>query len=186
MTEVIQSEPVDMDPHPSGTPDAPPPLAAGFEDPTCNCPMESRNHLSVRRKIPEILRIWYESSREVIVIFLFEYRVYYKFSTAGGFSLRSTLQELSREHIFLIINEFGIGAPDINMAYDEALKERLLLVSRRDNPGQGKDEVGLMSRARLQEYVLNHDVRTGKRKAGLDARSTKRRAGPRRESSEEL
>lgn len=61
--EDIQSEPVDMDPHRSGTPDPPPLLAAGFEDPTCNCSMEDRNYISVRRKNPGILRIWYQSSR---------------------------------------------------------------------------------------------------------------------------
>jgi hypothetical protein len=123
-----------MDPYPSGTPDPPPPLAAGFEDPSCICPMESKNYLSVRRSVSDILKIWYQSEREVIVIFLFESRIYYKFSTAGGFNLRSTLQDLSRKHIFLVINEFGLGIPDINKTYEEALKERLLLVGKRDNP----------------------------------------------------
>lgn len=36
------SEAVDIDPYPSGTPDPPPPLAAGFEDPSCICPMEKK------------------------------------------------------------------------------------------------------------------------------------------------
>lgn len=52
--------------------------------------------------------------------------VYAKFSTAGGFNLRSTLQDLSRENIFLVINGFGIRIPDINRAYDEALRVRVL------------------------------------------------------------
>ena len=128
------SEPVDMEPYLSGTPDPPPPLAAGFEDPSCNCPLERKSYISVRRKVPEILKIWYQSQREVIVVFLFESRVYYKFNTTGGFNLRSLLQDLSREHIFIVINDFGIGTPDINRTYEEALKERLLLVGKRDNP----------------------------------------------------
>jgi hypothetical protein len=180
------SEPVDMEPYPSGTPDPPPPLAAGFEDPSCNCPLERKNYISVRRKVPEILKIWYQSQREVIVVFLFESRIYYKFNTTGGFNLRSLLQDLSREHIFIVINGFGIGMPDINRTYEEALKERLLLVGKRNNPAQGKNEVGMMSLDRLQEYVLNYDIHLGKRKADTDDRSTKRIAGPRRESSEEL
>lgn len=139
----------------------------------------------MRRSVADILRIWYQSQREVIVIFLFESRIYYKFSTAGGLNLRSTLQDLSRKHIFLVINEFGIGIPDINKTYEEALKERLLFVGKRDNPAQGKNEVGLISLDRLQEYVLNYNVQTGKRKADTDDRTTKRLQGPSRESSEE-
>lgn len=108
----------------------------------------------------------------MIVIFLFEFRVYYKFNRTGGFNLRSTtLQCLSRQHIFLIINYFGIRVTDIHIAYDEALKERLLLVGRRDNPGQEKDDVGVISVDELREYVLNYDVHTGKRKADIGARS---------------
>ncbi|CBF84449.1 predicted protein [Aspergillus nidulans FGSC A4] len=140
-----------MDPHPSGNLDPPPPLAADFEDPSCNYPLERKHYLYGHRKIPEILRMWYQSSREVIIIFLFESRIYYKFNRAGGFNLRSTLQDLSREHIFLIINDFGIRVPDTHKAYDEALKERLLLVARRDNPGRRKDDVGQISVDKLRE-----------------------------------
>lgn len=74
----------------------------------------------------------------------------------------------------------------LHRAYDEALKERLLLVGRRDNPGQRKDDVGQISVDRIREYVLNNDVHTGKRKADMDVRPTKRHVEPRRESSEEL
>jgi hypothetical protein len=70
----------------------------------------------------------------VIVIFLFEFRIYYKFNITGGFTLRSLLQDLSRDHLFIVINDFGIGIPDINKTYEEALKERLLLVRKRDSP----------------------------------------------------
>lgn len=122
----------------------------------------------------------------MIVIFLFGFRIYYKFSTAGELNLRSTLQDLSREHIFLVINDFGVRAPNINRAYDEAIKERLLLVGRRDNLAQGKDEIGVMSLDKLRKYVLNYDVHTGKRYADVSSGLDKRRAGPSRQSSEEL
>lgn len=36
------------------------------------------------------------------------------------------IRDLPREHIFLVIDDFGLGVPDINRAYDEALKDRLL------------------------------------------------------------
>lgn len=180
------SEPVEIEPHPSGTPDTPPPLAPGFEDPSCNCPMETKNYLSVRRKVPEILKIWFQSEKQVIVIFLFELRTYFKFDLTGGANLQLKLQDLSREHIFILINEFGIGTPDINKTYEETIKERLLLVSKRDNPAQGKNEVGMISLDKLQEYILNYDVHTGKRKAITNESPRKRRAGPTRESSEEL
>lgn len=169
ITEEIFSEPVEIEPHPSGTPDAPPPVAPGFEDASCIGPMEQRNHLTVRRRVPEILNIWFQAQHEVVVIFLFESRTYFKFSQTGGFNLRSTLQDLSREHIFITINEFGIGTPDINKTYEETLRERLLLVCRRDNPAQGKDEIGMISLDRLQDYILNYDILTGKRKADNNA-----------------
>ncbi|KAJ5458804.1 hypothetical protein N7530_010748 [Penicillium desertorum] len=96
------------------------------------------------------------------------------------------LSDLSREHIFIVINEFGIGTPDINKTYKETIKERLLLVSKRDNLAQGKNEVGMISLDKLQEYILNYDVHTGKRKAITNESPRKRRTGPTRESSEEL
>ncbi|KAJ5302310.1 hypothetical protein N7508_007173 [Penicillium antarcticum] len=180
------SEPVEIEPYPSGTPDAPPLLAPGFEVPSCNCLMETKNYLSVRRKVPEILKIWFQSQREVIVIFLFESRAYFKFSLVGGVNLRLVLQDLSREHIFIVINEFGIEMPDINKTYEEALKERLLLVSKRDNPAQGKNEVGMISLDKLREYVFKYDIHTGKRKATLNEEPRKRHAGTTKDPSEEI
>jgi hypothetical protein len=54
------SDPVDMEPYPSGISDLSPPLAAGFEDPSCNCLLERKNYISVRRKVPKILKMWYQ------------------------------------------------------------------------------------------------------------------------------
>ncbi|KAG0152872.1 hypothetical protein PDIDSM_2677 [Penicillium digitatum] len=73
--EDIISEPVEMDHHPSGTPDRDvPPLAAGFEE--TSQPMETKSYITVHRKVPEILAMWYESRQEVIVVYLFESRIY--------------------------------------------------------------------------------------------------------------
>lgn len=175
--EDLPSEPVEIEPYPSGTPDPPPPIAPGFEEASCIQPMEKENLLSVRRKVPEILNIWFRSQREVIVLFLFESRTYYKFSGASGFNLRAALQNFSREHIFITINEFGIGTPDINKTYEAALKERLILVGKRDSPAQGKDEIGLISLDKLQDYVLKYDIQIGKRKGDLQEEGSRKR-GP--------
>jgi hypothetical protein len=189
MIEEEISEPIEFDPHPPGTPDRDlvtpsPPLAAGFEDISCNGPMDSKNYLSVHRKVPEILNMWYQSDQEVIVVYLFESRAYYKFSPLGGFSLRGTLQDLSRDHRFLVINEYGLGTPDMNKVYDAALEQRLVLVGKLDKPSQGIDHDGDISLDNLREYVLNYDIHTGKRKGNTEFnRITKRQKD--RETSEE-
>lgn len=66
-------------------------------------------------------------------MFLFESCIYYKFTTGDGYNLRSTLQDLARDYYFLFINQYRVGIPDINKAYEEVLKERLVLVTKRDN-----------------------------------------------------
>lgn len=126
------SKPVEIEPYPSGTLDPPLPLAVGFEDLCLNGLMEIKNYISMYRKVTKILRIWLQSLKEVVVLFLFECRAYYKFDLAGGFKLNSIIQDLSKEYIFLILNKFSLGSPDINVIYEEALKQRLLLVSKRD------------------------------------------------------
>ena len=179
------SEPVEMEPYPSGTPDPPPPLAAGFEDPCSNGPMEIKNYISVHRKVAEILRIWLQSPKEVAALFLFECQAYYKLDLAGGFKLNSTIQDLSKEHIFLVLNEFSLGSPDINAIDEEALNQRLLLVSKRDSPAQSKDEDGLISLDRLRDYVLSYDIRTGKRKRDLSEQTGQHYKIPGRELSKQ-
>lgn len=174
LVEEDTSEPIELANHPSGTPDRDaPPLAAGFEE--TSQPMETKNYLSVRNKVPEILSTWYRSHQEVIVLYLFESRVYYKFFLGGGFNLRAVLQDLASDHLFMVINEYGIGTPDMNKVYEAALKERLILVGKIDNPSHGNDMEGTISLDKLRDYVLDYDVHTGKRKAdSTDNRSRKR------------
>lgn len=162
--EEFISEPVEMDHHPSGTPDRDvAPLAAGFEE--TSQPMETKSYITVHRKVPEILSTWYKSHQEVIVVYLFESRIYYKFFLDGGFNMRAILQDLARDHIFLVANQYGLGTPDVNRVYETALEERLILVGKTDNPSHEKGLEGTISLDKLRDYVLNYDVHTGKRKA---------------------
>lgn len=183
MEEGFLSEPVEMDPHPTGTPDRDfPPLAAGFEE--TSQPMETKNFVTLHQKVPEILSTWFKSHQEVIVVYLFESRIYYKFPLTGGYNLRATLQDLAKNHIFAVLNEYGLGTPDVNKVYEESLKERLILVGKTDNPSHEKQLEGTISLDKLRDYVLNYDVHTGKRKAD----STANRPGKRQKdrTSEEL
>jgi hypothetical protein len=162
--EDMISASLELNDHPSGTPDRDiAPLAVGFEE--MPQPMETRSYITVHRKVPEILSMWYQSHQEVIVVYLFESRIYYKFSLNGGFNLRAILQDLARDHVFVVVNQYGLGTPDVNRVCEEALKERLILVGKTDNPSQEKGLEGTISLDKLRDYVLNYDVHTGKRKA---------------------
>lgn len=174
------SAPVDIEPHPDGTPSDPlpqaigaedqshhEPLAAGFEDLTCVAPMESRTFIAGRRRVQEILTIWFQSRKEVIVIFEFDHRAYYKFRLEGGHSLRTTLKDLSRDFVFVIFNDYGLGTPDINATYEEVVKTRLLLAYSRNNPVTKKRADGVELEASmedLRDYFQKYDINTGKRK----------------------
>lgn len=69
----------------------------------------------------------------------------------------------------MVINKYGLGTPDMNMVYKAALKERLILVGKTDNPSHDKQLEGTISLDTLRDYVLNYDVHTGKRKADTTA-----------------
>lgn len=174
LVEEDTSKPIELANHPSGTPDHDaPPLAASFEE--TSQPIETKNYLSVRNKVPKILSTWYQSHQEVIVLYLFESQVYYKFFLGDGFNLRAVLQDLASNHLFIVINEYGIGTPDMNKVYKAALKERLILIRKIDNPSHGNDMEGTISLDKLRDYVLDYDIHTGKRKADFtDIRSGKR------------
>lgn len=74
-----------------------------------------------------------------------------------------------------MINEYGIGTPDINKVYKVALKERLILVGKIDNLSHGNDMEGTILLDKLRDYVLDYDIHIGKRKADfIDIRSGKR------------
>ncbi|GKZ40147.1 hypothetical protein AbraIFM66950_002643 [Aspergillus brasiliensis] len=155
------------------------PLAAGFEDHISKAPLEKKAVVSLHRKVTDILRLWYESENTtLVVLFLFESRAYYKFLIQSELGLRSTLRDLGRDHYFLIIDDYGIKAPDMKDINEAALREHLVLVGRKCGPGQGFEEQdGQISVDNLRDYVIKFDVRTGKRKAAESpSMSAKRRA----------
>jgi hypothetical protein len=78
-SEVLEIEDKDgrleLESYPSGTPDRDiPPLAVGFEE--ISQPIEKLHHLLSNRRIPEILSMWFQSQQEVILLYLFETRMY--------------------------------------------------------------------------------------------------------------
>lgn len=181
LPELVVSEPVDLEPHPPGTPDRfmdgveiDPPLAHGFEDYTCKAPLEKRAEISLHRSATQVLDMWRESdNRDLIVLYMFESRGYIKFLAQGGLNLRLTLNDLGRDHYFLTINGDEVEAPE--NVYDDALEKRLVLVGRRDAPsheiGNGYGQISL---SELREYLSAYAVQTGKRK--LEDNSSQSRA----------
>ncbi|RDH38292.1 hypothetical protein BDQ94DRAFT_156322 [Aspergillus welwitschiae] len=168
----FNSSPVELLPHPSGTPDrdhmsgAEPtaPLAAGFEiEPA---PLGRLNHITLHRDVRAILHQWYRSANtRLIILFLFESRAYYKFRTSDNYALRGTLLDLSREHYFLVVGHNGEMQSPANI-YEETLKARLVFVGKKDHPtneehGATNSRITVDS---LRRYASNYDVRTGKRK----------------------
>lgn len=74
-----------------------------------------------------------------------------------------------------MINKYRIGTLDMNKVYKAALKERLILIGKIDNPSYRNDMEGTILLDKLRDYVLDYDVHIGKRKAdSIDNRSRKR------------
>lgn len=175
LPEIVVSEPVDLEPHPPGTPDHlmegvefDPPLAHGFEDYTCKAPLERRAEISLHRSATQVLDMWLESdNRDLIVLYMFESRRYIKFLAQGGLNLQLTLNDLGRDHYFLTIKGDEVAAPED--VYEDALEKRLVLVGRKNAPSRGIwDGYGQISLSKLREYLSAYAVRTGKRKPEED------------------
>src|SRR5699024_10965260 len=113
----------------------------------------------------------------LIILFMFESRSYYKFGLDSESALRSTILDLQRGHYFLTINDHGVVAPDLDKIHEVARQERLILVGKHNGPNNAiENQSGQISCDDLREYAANFDVRTGKRKAGEDlSRNAKRR-----------
>ncbi|KAJ5946389.1 hypothetical protein N7454_003228 [Penicillium verhagenii] len=173
----VVSEPIPLYPHPSGTPEPSLPLACGFEDLSCIAPMECEAFISSRKTTAEILSDWSQSRKEVIVIWMFELRAYYKFKLGDSLALRSLIKNLSRNHIFMIIKEDfdGMGVPEIENTLKEAIEQRLLVGAKQDNPSGTRTETTIDY---LKQYVKEYDIHTGKRKIDAigESRDSIRRA----------
>lgn len=75
----------------------------------------------------------------------------------------------------MVVNQYRLRTPDVNRVYEEALKERLILVRKIDNLSQEKGLEGTILLDKLRDYVLSYDVHTGKRKADSIATRPRKR-----------
>ncbi|PWY96042.1 hypothetical protein BO94DRAFT_601220 [Aspergillus sclerotioniger CBS 115572] len=167
------TSPVELLPHPPGTPDhdlmlgaeQQSPLAAGFE--TVSAPLDRLHYISLHRSVRSILQLWYQSANtSLIVLFLFETRAYYKFRLSDSYALRGTLTDLSREHYFLVIGDSGELQSAANIT-NEALKSQLVFVGKKNGPAHHElfnEEDAQISVDNLRRYASAFNVRTGKRK----------------------
>ncbi|KAJ5249293.1 hypothetical protein N7468_000744 [Penicillium chermesinum] len=137
------------------------PLAVGFEE----------------KKAETILKDWFESENtQLVVFFLLESREYYKFLKEDVNVIRSEIRFLSQEHRFLSIHEdYGLQSPDFDKTLDEALRQQLILVERKDKAGNPNIPEDTMSVDQLREYMKVWDVKSGKRKAGDDHKKPNKR-----------
>ncbi|KAJ6166464.1 hypothetical protein N7470_001911 [Penicillium chermesinum] len=153
------------------------PLAAGFEGPDHSGQVNKRNGIAHRKKAETILKDWFESENtQLVVFFLLESREYYKFLKEDVNVIRSEIRFLSQEHRFLSIHEdYGLQSPDFDKTLDEALRQHLILVERKDKAGNPNISEDTMSVDQLREYMKVWDVKSGKRKAGDDQKKPNKR-----------
>jgi hypothetical protein len=71
-------------------------------------------------------------------------------------------------------SENRLYIPESDQIYNAALKTRLILVGKKDNPKHRKGEESI-SIDKLHEYLLEYDIHTGKRKADSDVDQPKKR-----------
>lgn len=173
-TESPERSPVSLQPHPGGTPDndhmtweSQVPMAAGFEDAFNIGDLRSKIYMAHHRKIPEILSLWHQSiNQSVVVIYLFEDRVFYKFPAIDDFALRAFLTDLAREFTLMEIHsDYGLSIPDVNNICETALSGHLIVAARKGNPSQKKLEGVEMTLDEFRDYIKTYDVQTGKRYA---------------------
>lgn len=157
--------------HPSGTPDNgltdfETPLAAGFEDKRHIGPLNHKTAIAHNRGLGEILKLWYQSQNTtLVVLFLVESREYFKIPVQESLTLRTRLKDLSNDHVFYIYdNEYGFTNPGLQDLPDQAMRNRLVFVFRRDRPREWKPEYGEDPRLEIEQYLESFNVHTGKRK----------------------
>jgi hypothetical protein len=147
------------------------PLAAGFEDEISIGSLNQRCEITVHRSATEILSTWcLNGNPELIVFFLFDSRAYYKFLVTEQLHMRQTINTLSSDHYFLVIDQNTARTADREDLLNEAITRRLILVGLNDGAQVDKtksplDENGRISLLDLKEYLEKYDVVTGKRKA---------------------
>jgi hypothetical protein len=142
-----------------------PPMAAGFEDLLNINSLKSKIHMAHHRKIPEILSMWHQSNNQsLVVIYLFEDRIFYKFRATESFALRSFLTDLARDFTLMEIHtDYGLSIPDMNKICETELSNHLIVAARKGNPSHKKPQDAEMSLDQFRNYVKTYDVHTGKR-----------------------
>jgi hypothetical protein len=101
--------------------------------------------------------------------------MYYKFFLSGGPNLLATLQDLAKAHILIApASKNRLYIPESDQIYNTALKTRLIVVGKKDNPKHRKGEESI-SIDKLYKYLLEYNIYIGKRKADSDVDQPKKR-----------
>lgn len=137
-------------------------MAAGFEDELTMGDMEVKLYVTHHGRFPEILNMWRRSSKQnLVVVYLFEDRVFYKFRATDNFSLRSFLKNLARDFILMESHaSYGLSIPK---SWGKSLANHLIVACRKDSPAKKRPLSAEMSMDEFRNYIGNYDIQTGKR-----------------------
>jgi Protein of unknown function (DUF3723) len=140
-----------------------PPKAAGFEDDENIGPFAELCYISHHRGSREIIEKWYqERDPDLVVLFLFDRRAFYKFRRNSTKELSDRIYYLAQENYFCAICNNVISIP-----YQETvaalLRFSLLLVGSKDGPTRTISSEGSLTLKDLERYVVCFDPKTGKR-----------------------
>lgn len=141
-----------------------PPKAAGFEDDENIGPLAELCYISHHRGSREIIEKWYhDRDPDLVVLFLFDRRAFYKFRRNSSRELSDRIQYLAQENYFCAICDNVISIP-----YQETvaalLRFSLLLVGSKDGPSTTTDREGALTLKDIEQYVVILDPKTGKRR----------------------
>lgn len=167
------STPIPLEQHLSGPPHREidvtrtAPLAAGFEDELSKAPVSQRMPITIRHYTASqtLSDLDHLGAPNLVVFFLFCSREYIKFFTDDSMAMRLAINDLSRDHYFLIIKDDKIISPRLKDLVEETTNRRLLLVGQTKRPyGLENRSTGLVKEL-LEDYISKYDAHTGKRRA---------------------
>ncbi|KAL3459613.1 hypothetical protein BJX64DRAFT_264634 [Aspergillus heterothallicus] len=177
--EMINSDPVDLEPHPSGTPDrditsiiqtgedmnpqltltTTPPIAPGFEDSSRIAPLNKTTFISHHRSFDEIIREWGNHwQTSPAVVYLFKTREYRKFDISDpAFDRQVTefVNSIANNHLFI-----GMGGMLTPEEVLPAIRSLPIILACTDPEHYSVQY-------RMEQYVSIFDPKTGKR--GMDS-----------------
>lgn len=141
-----------------------PPKAVGFEDDEDIGPLAELCYISHHRGSREIIQTWYYShDPDLVVLFLFDRRAFYKFRRDSSKELRDRVHYLAQENYFCAICDDVRSIP-YQETVPELLKYSLLLVGSMDGPTRTMGREGGLTLKDLEQYVVSFDPKTGKRR----------------------